>query len=621
MGRTLHLGLLAIALAGLLAGAIAAWSGSGTTAGWTWSAATVPVVAGLAIAILRDFLSGRVGVDAIALVAMVAALALGEPLAAVVVAIMYSGGNVLEDYARGRAEFNLRALTDRTPRTAHRIDAGNLADVPVSEVTVGDVLLVKAGEVIPVDGTLVEGSAHIDESAVTGEPIPERRVPGEIQPSGSVNAGEAFRLRAMAPADQSTYAGIVRMVEEAQTARAPFIRMADRFAILLLPATLIVAGGAWLVSGDPVRALAVLVVATPCPLILAAPVAFVGGVSRAARHGVLMKGGAALEALAAARTTIFDKTGTLTEGGAQLVGVHAAPGQDPDEALRLVASLEQGSHHVLAEAVVTAARRKELPLADPRDVREFRGAGIEGRVEGKIVHAGSRALVFPDARLPPWAEAAVAHAAASLTLTIFVTVDDVLAAVLLMGDGIRPEAAATIRALKTAGISRVLMVTGDDQRSARKVADELALDAVLADCEPAAKVEAVKDESAKAATMMVGDGINDAPALAAANVGIAMGARGATASSEAADVVILVDRVDRVAEAYLIARRSRAIALQSIVAGLALSGMAMIGAAAGYITPVAGALLQEGIDVAVIVNALRALGGPPATRRRTDSKP
>ena len=610
MTRAWHLALLAIAVAGLIAGAAAAWANASEAAGLIWSAATVPVVVGLAVAIIRDFLGGRVGVDAIALVAMAAALALDEALAAVVVAIMYAGGNVLEDYARGRAEFNLRALTDRTPRIAHRIAGAAVTDVDVAEVAVGDLLLVRAGEVVPVDGTLLEGTAHVDEAAVTGEPIPVRRRAGEPLRSGTVNAGEAFRLRASAPASESTYAGIVRMVEEAQTARAPFIRMADRFAILLLPAALIVAGAAWLASGDPVRALAVLVVATPCPLILAAPVAFVGGVSRAARRGVLMKGSTALEALAIARTAVFDKTGTLTEGGARLVDIRTAPGRDAEEILRLVASLEQASHHVLAEALVAAARRKGLALSEPEDIREHRGSGMEGRVGGKRVRAGSRSLVHRAAALEPWAEAAVREAAESLNLTVFVAIDDDLAAILTMGDGVRPEAEATLRALRGGGIERIVMVTGDDGAAAAKVAETLALDAAFADQAPGQKVEAVRAEAERAPTMMVGDGINDAPALAAADVGIAMGARGATASSEAADVVILVDRVDRVAEAFDIARRSRAIARQSIVAGLALSGVAMIFAAAGHIPPVAGALIQEGIDVAVIVNALRALGGP-----------
>ena len=281
-----------------------------------WAAAAVPVVAALAVSILHDFRIGRVGVDAIALVAMSAALALGESLAAVVVAIMYSGGNVLEDFARGRAQRDLKALTDRTPRFAHRKRSERIEDITVDQVAVGDELLVRAGELLPVDGTLLDASASLDESAVTGEPLPELRRDGDLLRSGTVNAGEAFRFRASALASQSTYAGIVRMVEAAQTAKAPFMRMADRFALFLLPATLIMALGAWYLAGDPIRALAVLVVATPCPLILAAPVAFIGGVSRAARAGVLMKGSTALEALAQVRTAIFDKTGTLTHGGA-----------------------------------------------------------------------------------------------------------------------------------------------------------------------------------------------------------------------------------------------------------------------------------------------------------------
>uniref|UniRef100_UPI00339D4683 heavy metal translocating P-type ATPase n=1 Tax=Aquibium sp. A9E412 TaxID=2976767 RepID=UPI00339D4683 len=558
---------------------------------------------------VAEFLRGRVGVDAIALVAMAAALVLGEPLAAVVVAIMYAGGNVLEEYARGRAEYNLKALTDRSPRIAHRFADGHVADVAVGEVRPGDRLLVRAGEVLPVDGALDQDAAVIDEAAVTGEPVPVARSRGEALRSGTVNAGEAFRMTATARAGESTYAAIVRMVEAAHGVKAPFIRMADRFAILLLPAALLVAGAAWLASGDPVRALAVLVVATPCPLILAAPVALIGGVSRAARRGVLMKGGAALEAMAQARTALFDKTGTLTEGGARLVAAATAPAWREEEVLRLVATLEQASHHVVAEALVAAARRRGLALSEPAAVEEVRGAGISGTIDGRRVQAGSRALVWPGERpLPGWAAAAADgqdHA-----LVVFVAVDGALAGVLRMGDGLRPEAAATLAALRRAGIGRLVMVTGDDAQTARRIGGGLPLDHIAADLEPDEKVAAVKAETARAPTMMVGDGINDAPALAAAGVGVAMGARGATASSEAADVVVMIDRVDRVAEAYAIAVRSRAIALQSIVVGLVLSGIAMVVAAFGYITPVAGALLQEGIDVAVILNALRALGGP-----------
>ena len=586
-----------------------------------WAAATLPVVAALAISILRDFWIGRIGVDAIALVSMSAALLLGQALAAVVVAIMYAGGTVLEDLARGRAERNLKALTDRAPRVAHRKSAHGTETVAIDQVAVGDELLVRAGELLPVDGILIDASALLDESTVTGEPLPERRGAGDALRSGTVNAGEAFVMRASAVANKSTYAAIVRMVAAAQTAKAPFIRIADRFALLLLPATLLVAGIAWYLSNDPIRALAVLVVATPCPLILAAPVAFIGGVSRAARAGILMKGSAALEALAQIRTAIFDKTGTLTLGGAELIEIDVAPGQGTDEPLRLLASLEQASHHVLADSIVRIARHGNLSLSQPRDVREHRGEGLEGQVDGMSVVAGSRPLVLGNGPLPNWAESGESRYRDTQVLRVFVTIDGRLAAVFTFGDAIREDAPGTVGALRSAGVTRIVMLTGDDGAAAEKVSASLDLDAVFSDATPADKVGTVEAEKATAPTMMVGDGINDAPALAAATVGIAMGARGGTASSEAADVVVLTDRLQPVAEALRIARRTRGIALQSIVVGLALSGAAMIAAAMGHITPVAGALLQEGIDVAVILNALRALGDgrlePDQTGRRS----
>ena len=573
-----------------------------------WTAATLPVVATLAISILRDFWIGRIGVDAIALVSMSAALLLGQALAAVVVAIMYAGGTVLEDLARGRAERNLRALTDRAPRVAHRKSAHGTETVPIDQVTVGDELLVRAGELLPVDGILIDASAQLDESTVTGEPLPERRGAGDALRSGTVNAGEAFVMRASAVADKSTYAAIVRMVAAAQTAKAPFIRIADRFALLLLPATLIVAGLAWYLSNDPIRALAVLVVATPCPLILAAPVAFIGGVSRAARAGILMKGSAALETLAQIRTAVFDKTGTLTLGGAELIEIDVAPGEEADEALRLLASLEQASHHVLADSIVRIARHRNLVLFQPRDVHEHRGEGLKGQVDRMSVAAGSRPLVLANEPLPKWSESGEHRYRDAQVLRVFLAIDGRLAAIFTFGDAIREDAPDTLGALRSAGVTRIIMLTGDDGAAAKKVSASLNLDAFFADATPADKVATVEAEKAAAPTMMIGDGINDAPALAAATVGIAMGARGGTASSEAADVVVLTDRLQPVAEALRIARRTRGIALQSIVVGLALSGAAMIAAAMGHITPVAGALLQEGIDVAVILNALRALG-------------
>lgn len=580
-----------------------------------WALATLPVIAALAVSIFRDVFAGRLGVDAIALLSMTAALLFDEALAAVVVASMYTGGNVLEDYARGRAERDLKALTDRSPRIAHRRSGERFESIPVEQVSVDDELMVRAGEVLPVDGVLLD-DARIDESAITGEPFPMVCKRGDALRSGTVNAGEMFHMRASALAGQSTYAGIVRMVEAAQTARAPFIRMADRFALILLPLTLMVAALAWYASSDPIRALAVLVVATPCPLILAAPIAFIAGVSRAARHGILMKGSTALEALAKARTAVFDKTGTLTYGGAQLVEMEVAPGRDSDELFGLLASLEQASHHVLADAIVALAKNRGLNLFRPERVVEYRGSGLKGIVCGVSVSAGSQSLILAGRDLPAWAERIVARYKGQPALAVYVAVDERLVAILVLGDGLRADAVDALSRLRRAGITRSLMLTGDDAETANRIGGTLGFDRIVADASPADKVRLIKAETLAAPTMMVGDGINDAPALATATVGIAMGARGATASSEAADVIVLTDHLGPVADAVAIAHRTTTIAKQSIVVGLALSGAAMIAAAFGLITPVAGALLQEGIDVAVILNALRALGGDQILKAR-----
>jgi heavy metal translocating P-type ATPase len=605
--RTIRLGLAALALGALAGGLLLQLTGYDRFAGWLWAGGTAPIVLALGISIVRDFMAGRAGVDAVAFVSMSAALVLGQPLAGVVVALMYSGGNVLEDIAVARAERNLRSLIDRAPRVVHRRCGETVEDVPVDAAVVGDHILVRAGEVVPVDGLLLSPSALIDESALTGEPMPAtRRVNDEVR-SGTVNAGETFEFAATATAGESTYAGIVRMVTAAQTAKAPFIRIADRYALLLLPATIVVAGLAWWLSGDPIRALAVLVAATPCPLILAAPVAFIGGVSQAARLGILVKGGRPLEALAQVHTVLFDKTGTLTVGGARLVAVETAPDQDAQEVLRLAAIVEQASHHVVAAAIVSAARAAGLTLTMPAEVSEVLGSGIEGRVDGQTVRAGSAPYVFAGREVDDWAVRALRRASWRSALAVFVAVEGRAVGAILLGDEMRRETPRAIRALRSAGVRRIVMVTGDRIEAAETIGAALDLDGVLADRVPADKVDAVATERRLATTVMVGDGINDAPALAAADVGMAMGARGASASSEAADVVILDDRLDRVPAVIMIARRTRSIAVQSIVVGMALSGVAMAAAAFGYLTPVAAALAQEAIDVAVIVNALRAL--------------
>jgi heavy metal translocating P-type ATPase len=560
----------------------------------------------------------ELGVDAIALLAMAGALAFGENLAGAVVALMLSGGEMLEIYAGARARKELSGLVERAPRVVHRYEEDRLTDPPIESVRPGDRLLVKPGEIVPVDGVLLDASAELDESALTGESTPVERRPGDRIASGGVNAGGPFDLRAVTTAAESTYAAIVRLVREAEASRAPFVRLADRYSLVFLALTLAISGAAWMASGHAVRALAVLVVATPCPLILAAPVAFIAGISRAAQRGIIIKGGAAIEGLARARTLLFDKTGTLTTGIPTVARIETFDSLPPEELLRLAASLDQVSPHVLAAAIVAAARDRGLPLAFPTGVTERLGAGIEGEVDGHTVALGKASWVrewtggggAQASRLEELRRAVATEGQAN----VFVAVDGRPAGALVLTDPIRKDSAATLGRIRALGVERLVMVTGDHRSVAERVGRELGVDQVLAGRSPAEKVEAVRAESARGATVMVGDGVNDAPALAAATVGVAMGARGATASSEAAGAVLMLDRLDRLVDALAISRRSRYIALQSVLVGMGLSLAAMIVAAFGYLPPLAGALFQEAIDVAVILNALRALSPAGSAR-------
>jgi heavy metal translocating P-type ATPase len=578
-----------------------------------WAVATAVVLVPLTWSVGRTLLRGDVGVDAIALVAMAAALALGEYLAGAVVGLMLAGGNALEDYAAGRARRELSSLVARAPRIAHRRVGDAVEEVPVEELAPGDLVVVRAGEVVPIDGVVTSAEAVVDESALTGEPMPVACRLGAPVRSGSANAGGAFELRATRPASESAYAAIVRLVRQAEAHKAPFVRMADRYAAVFLPVTLAFAGIAWAFSGDPVRALAVLVVATPCPLILAAPVAILAGVSRAARAGVIVKGGAAIEQLGEAQTVVLDKTGTLTAGLPEIERLELFDGLDPEEALRLAASLDQLSVHSLAEALVHAAQNRGLALSFPEGVREGPGQGAEGFVDGRPVAVGSAAWLrlcgydVPDASV---AELDAENGAGSAT--VLIGVDGRLAAAVILADHLRPDARGLVDGLRDVGIRHVAMATGDRVAVAEEIGRQVGVDRVYAEQTPEEKLELVRSLQADGAlrpVVMVGDGVNDAPALALADVGIAMGAAGATVASETADAVILVDRVERVADAIRIGRRSLAIARESVLAGIGLSLVAMVFAALGYIPPVFGALLQEVIDVAVILNALRALRG------------
>ena len=602
---------VAIPAAGLAVGLVAWVFGHPIYADLLWAVATVPVVLVLAAEIVVSLRHGQVGLDIVALLSMAGALALNEPLAGVVVALMYSGGQFLEGYAARRARREMTALLERAPKFALRYADGDLRQVPIAALVPGDRVLVRRGEVVPADGAIAEGSdAVLDQSALTGEPLPVRLTSGADAMSGATNAGEAFDLIVGRLAAESTYAGIVRLVEEAAHSRAPMARLADRFAIAFLVATLAIAGVAWFASGDPVRWLAVMVVATPCPLILAVPVAIIAGVSRAARIGVLIKGGGALEVLAGVTTLIIDKTGTLTHGQALLSAIHPLAGFSEDEVLRLAASLDQASNHVVASALVAAARARGLTLTPPCDVHEAPGSGLEGTVDGRRVTVGGLAYVRERSRdglvlgdLRPEREGEIAVA---------VAVDEVLAGLIVLADRIRDDVPRALAGFRANGVTRIVLASGDVRAVTEAVAARLGIDQALSEMTPERKLLAVAHERGSGVVMMVGDGVNDAPALAAADIGVAIGARGAAASSEAADAVLLVDRLDRIAEAMAIARRSRVIALQSVIAGIGLSVAAMVVAAFGYLPPVEGALVQEVIDVAVILNALRALGGGEA---------
>jgi heavy metal translocating P-type ATPase len=597
--------VLAAAIAGLLL-----WiTGLRTPADVAWAIAVMLALVPLGISVTRDLLHGETGVDVIALLAMAGSLTLGQYLAGAVVGLMLSGGQALERYASSRARRELSGLLARAPRVVHRYVDGELTSPDIAEVCEGDRLLVKPGEVVPVDGVAMSAIAVVDESALTGEAMPVEHTRGDSIHSGVVNLGSPFDMRATTTAEASTYAGIVRLVREAQASKAPFVRLADRYAMWFLPLTLLIAAAAWLVSGNPVRALAVLVVATPCPLILAAPVAIVAGISRAAHRGIIVKGGGALETLARVRTLVFDKTGTLTAGVPRVESVEAFASFEPNELLRLAASLDQVSPHVFADGIVTAAHERGVELDFPESVQEHAGKGIEGRVAGHRVALGQARWLAGDKPMPEVAAAMRLRIAAQGASAVYISVDGEIVGALVMVDPVRFESPEAMRMLRQAGIQRIVLLSGDRRDVARSVGQTLGVDAVLSEHTPEQKVEAVRNERRNAVTVMVGDGVNDAPALASADMGIAMGARGATAASEAADAVIVVDRLDRVAEAVLIARRARGIAVQSVMAGMALSIAGMLLATVGWLPPVGGAFFQEAIDVAVILNALRALGG------------
>lgn len=595
--------LLAIALTGLAAGLGMSAAGLTQPAALAWTLGVIPVLAALVAEIVRSLGKGEVGLDIVAALSMSAALLFGETLAAAVVALMYSGGTFLESYAEGRARLEMSDLLSRVPRTATRHRNGALDEVPLDDIEPGDLLLIRQGDVAPVDGALASGLALLDQSALTGESMPVRIERGGDVMSGSTNAGEAFDLQVTRRASNSTYAGIVRLVEAAQKSKAPMARLADRYSLLFLAITVALATAAWWLTGDPIRAVAVLVVATPCPLILAVPVALVAGLSRAAHFGVLIKGAKPLEALARVNTLILDKTGTLTDGRPEIVAIRTEGALSETDVLYFAAALDQASKHPIAQAMVAAAQARGLVLPVPVQMVEMPGEGVCGEVDGRQVIVGGEGFVA--SRIGAQAPRRPGRDAGEVEVGL--AVDGSHAGSLVMADALRTGTAELLGGLRRLGVNRILLATGDRRAVAEAVTRGLDLDGVRADLSPDQKVLLVLTERKNGPVMMVGDGVNDAPALAAADIGVAMGARGTAASAEAADVVLLVDRLDRLLPGLEVARRSRRIALESVFAGIGLSIAGMIAAAFGYLTPVEGAILQEVIDVAVILNALRAL--------------
>lgn len=599
----LRIVLFAIAAVGLAAGFAAPYLGFEWLRPWIWGVAAGLVLLSLLSEIVTSLLEGEVGLDIVAGLSISAALVFGEPLAAGVVALMYAGGQLLEDIAANRARADMRALLSRVPKTALRYDDGHLREVAIDDLRAGDRLLLRQGDIVPADGRISSGKALLDMAALTGESVPVRALDGDDVQSGARSLDTAFDMVVLRPASESAYAGIVRLVQAAQASKAPMVRLADRYAILFLAVTVALAGGTYLMTGDHIRMLAVLVSATPCPLILAVPVAIISGMGKAARRGVLMKGGPVLETMARAETLVIDKTGTLTTGRAEVSEIVTAGRWSADDMLRLAASLEQASAHVTAASIVEAARSQGLPLSYPQDVRETAGEGLVGRVDGHVVIVGGPDFVMRQLGLGP----AVKPPRPPGTALAALAISGELAGHFVLADAVRDEAARALVALREAGINRIVLASGDSQAVVDRIGAELPLDVLRGEMTPQEKVDIVLAEHKAAVTLMVGDGVNDAPALAAADVGISMGAKGSAAASESADAILLADDLTRLAEGLSAARRARAIAVQSVIAGLGLSFAAMVAASLGYVSVVQGALLQEAIDVAVILNALRAL--------------
>ena len=568
---------------------------------WVWLATLIGGGTPLVWRTLRGMVQGKFASDVVAMLAIITAVVMDQAFAGVIIVLMQAGGEALESYSLGRASSSLDQLLARAPRMAHRKTGGELAEVEVVSVHPGEILVVRPGDLIPVDGTLLSAQADVDESALTGEPISRGKDLGDALLSGSVNTGGAFEMRADKVSADSQYSKIVQLVRQAQDEKPPLQRLADRYAVWFTPLTLVMCGIGWWVTGEARTILSVLVVATPCPLILAVPVAVISAINRAAGRGIIVKGGTALEQIANAQAFVFDKTGTLTLGMPVVEAVIPFDGLTPGEILHAAGSVEQLSSHLLGRTLAAAAQAGG-PLTLPTGFQEVPGRGVEADVDGQHVLVGSPR--FLKERI---GSAGPAQNGAAGALEAYVAVGGKASGVIRLNDGLRPGVDTMLLRLKEMGVRHTVMLTGDNAANGTAIGAKIGLDEVKANLLPEDKVKALQELKARyEPIVMVGDGINDAPALATATVGVAMGAHGTGISAEAAGIVLLVDDVTKVADAMEIGKRMVRIAKQSIGVGLGLSFACMVAAVFGKIPPVTGALLQEVIDVAVILNALRA---------------
>jgi len=557
----------------------------------------------LAIDMVKSLMRGELGVDLLAITAIVTALLLKEYVTAAVIVVMLTGGEALENYAENRAKGELDDLMKRAPTTATIEVRGSSKKIAISKVAVGDLLIIKPGDVVPVDAEIIIGTSSFDESALTGEAIPVERRVGETLLSGSINGGGLIKARALHTAKESQYEQIIELVKQATSSQAPFIRMADRYSVVFTLIAFGIAGTAFFISGGQwIRFLQVIVVATPCPLLLGAPIALVSGMSRAAKHGIIVKNGSALEKLAQVKTFAFDKTGTLTHGKPKVTSIKTSNGFTKDQVLASAASVESGSNHILAQEIVGLAVAQKLKIPTTTSQHEEPGLGIVAMQGKQTIIVGKRSLLEKQ-------NIAIPKNTKTNTTAVYVAIGEKLAGVLLFEDTLRDETKQTLAQLKILGMQHSLMLTGDNRSTAEVIAKKVGILTVYADTLPADKLSALKNLDEKMRLVaMVGDGVNDAPTLAAADVGIALGAKGSTAASESADVVIMMDSLLKVAESFKIAKDTFRIARQAILLGISISVVLMIIYSTGRFSPVSGAAVQELIDIVVMIYALRAHG-------------